>query len=153
MFSPDIARYLEYAADTICEFLRSRSVTEVLFVPYALRKQDEYAATARKAFQGWGFKLTSIHETESPAEAARTAQAIFIGGGNTFQLLNSLYEHKLIDVIRRSGLLVTFKYHLHYNSCRQVLEAGVPYIGSSAGTNVSTVSINTTNDMPIGLIC
>jgi len=124
--------YLEYAADTICEFLRSRNVTEVLFVPYALRKQDEYAATARKAFTGWGFKLTSIHETESPAEAARSAQAIFIGGGNTFQLLNSLYEHKLIDVIRK-----------------QVLEAGVPYIGSSAGTNVSTVSINTTNDMPI----
>ena len=103
MFSSDIARYLEYAADTICEFLRSRKVSEVLFVPYALRKQDEYAATARKAFTGWGFKLTSIHETENPAEAARTAQAIFIGGGNTFQLLNSLYEHKLIDVIRRSG--------------------------------------------------
>jgi len=124
--------YLEYAADIICEFLRSRNVSEVLFVPYALRKQDAYAATARKAFQGWGFKLTSIHETESPVEAARSAQAIFIGGGNTFQLLNNLYENKLIDVIRK-----------------QVLEAGVPYIGSSAGTNVSTVSINTTNDMPI----
>merc|ERR1711997_1169589 len=124
--------YLEYAADIICEFLRSRNVSEVLFVPYALRKQDDYAATARKAFQGWGFKLTSIHETESPVEAARSAQAIFIGGGNTFQLLNNLYENKLIDVIRK-----------------QVLEAGVPYIGSSAGTNVSTLSINTTNDMPI----
>jgi len=124
--------YLEYAADIICEFLRSRNVSEVLFVPYALRKQDAYAATARKAFQGWGFKLTSIHETESPVEAARSAQAIFIGGGNTFQLLNNLYENKLIDVIRK-----------------QVLEAGVPYIGSSAGTNVSTLSINTTNDMPI----
>ena len=94
-------------------------MSEVLFVPYALRKQDDYAATARKAFQGWGFKLTSIHETESPVEAARSAQvlvltlsrtltlicsnqAIFIGGGNTFQLLNNLYENKLIDVIRKS---------------------------------------------------
>jgi len=101
--------YLEYAADTICEFLRSRNVSEVLFVPYALRKQDDYAATARKAFQGWGFKLTSIHETDSPAEAARSAQAIFIGGGNTFQLLNSLYEHKLIDVIRKSVNLQSCK--------------------------------------------
>jgi len=124
--------YLEYAADIICEFLRSRSVSEVLFVPYALRTQDEYAATARKAFTGWGFKLTSIHETDNPVAAVGAAQAIFIGGGNTFQLLNGLYEHKLIDVIRK-----------------QVLEKGVPYIGSSAGTNVSTVSINTTNDMPI----
>lgn len=124
--------YLEYAAEHICDFLRSRNVTEVLFVPYALRDQDKYAATARAAFEGWGFRLTSIHETEHPASAASAAQAIFIGGGNTFQLLNNLYQHKLIDVIRK-----------------QVLEKGVPYIGSSAGTNVSTVSINTTNDMPI----
>lgn len=124
--------YLEYAAEHICDFLRSRNVTEVLFVPYALRDQDKYAATARAAFEGWGFRLTSIHETEHPASAAAAAQAIFIGGGNTFQLLNNLYQHKLIDVIRK-----------------QVLEKGVPYIGSSAGTNVSTVSINTTNDMPI----
>ena len=63
--------------------------------------QDQYAATARKAFTEWGFKLTSIHETDNPVAAAGAAQAIFIGGGNTFQLLNSLYEHKLIDVIRR----------------------------------------------------
>merc|ERR1712029_149264 len=124
--------YLEYAADYICDFLKSRNVTEVLFVPYALRNQDNYAATARKAFESWGFKLTSIHETENPSAAAGAAQAIFIGGGNTFQLLNNLYEHKLIDVIRK-----------------QVLENGVPYIGSSAGTNVATISINTTNDMPI----
>jgi len=124
--------YLEYAAEYICDFLKSRNVTEVLFVPYALRNQDNYAATARKAFESWGFKLTSIHETENPSAAAGAAQAIFIGGGNTFQLLNNLYEHKLIDVIRK-----------------QVLENGVPYIGSSAGTNVATISINTTNDMPI----
>merc|ERR1712131_210004 len=124
--------YLEYAAEYICDFLKSRNVTEVLFVPYALRNQDNYAATARKAFESWGFKLTSIHETENPSAAAGAAQAIFIGGGNTFQLLNNLYEHKLIDVIRK-----------------QVLENGVPYMGSSAGTNVATISINTTNDMPI----
>ena len=81
-----IPRYLEYAADIICEFLRSRNVSEVLFVPYALRKQDEYAATARKAFQGWGFKLTSIHETESPAEAARSAQVRVLTLNGTLEL-------------------------------------------------------------------
>ena len=49
------------------------------------------------------FRLASIHEAEHPASAAASAQAIFIGGGNTFQLLNNLYQHKLIDVIRKYG--------------------------------------------------
>ena len=66
--------YLEYAADTIQQFLNGKNVKEVLFVPYALRKQDEYAATARKAFESWGYKLTSIHETEDPVEAATKAE-------------------------------------------------------------------------------
>jgi len=124
--------YLEYAADHIQQFLRGCGVTEVLFVPYALRKQDEYAATARKAFEAWGFTFSSIHTAENPYLAASEAQAIFIGGGNTFQLLDNLYKKNVLDIIRR-----------------RVLEHGVPYIGSSAGTNVATASINTTNDMPI----
>merc|ERR1719370_1872124 len=125
--------YLEYAADHIQQFLHGCGVNEVLFVPYALRKQDEYAATARKAFEAWGFSFSSIHTAENPYLAASQAQAIFIGGGNTFQLLDNLYKKNVLDIIRR-----------------RVLEHGVPYIGSSAGTNVATVSINTTNDMPIG---
>jgi len=124
--------YLEYAAEHIQQFLRSRGVTQVLFVPYALREQDKYAATAREKFELWGFAFSSIHAAENPYLAASQAQAIFIGGGNTFQLLDSLYKNNVLDIIRR-----------------RVLEGGVPYIGSSAGTNVSTVSINTTNDMPI----
>ena len=70
--------YLEYAADTIQQFLNGKNVREVLFVPYALRKQDEYAATARKAFESWGYKLTSIHETEDPVEAAAKAEVRII---------------------------------------------------------------------------
>jgi len=124
--------YLEYAKDMICEFLRGRNVTEVLFVPYALRDMAGYTNTARQRFEEWGFKLTSVHEVKVPKEAVATAQAIFIGGGNTFQLLNNLYVNNIVEEIRK-----------------RVLEDGIPYMGSSAGTNVATVSINTTNDMPI----
>lgn len=125
--------YLEYAKDHIVKFLTSNNVKKVLFVPYALRDQDGYADTARPKFQEWGFEFESVHQVEEkPAEAVRKAQAVFVGGGNTFQLLKSLYDTGLIEVIRD-----------------RVLKEGMPYIGSSAGTNVSTVSINTTNDMPI----
>jgi len=124
--------YLEYAQEVICDFLCKSNVKEVVFIPYALRDQDSYAATVRGTLGKWGFKVTSVHETEDPKQTVSQAQAVFIGGGNTFQLLKSLYDNQLIDVIKR-----------------RVLEEGMPYMGSSAGTNVSTVSINTTNDMPI----
>ena len=105
---------------------------QVLFVPFALRKQEDYADKARKPFTEWGFEFDSIHSSEDKISAVKSAQAIFIGGGNTFQLLKSLYDFDLIETIRK-----------------RVMEDGMPYIGSSAGTNVSTYSINTTNDMPI----
>ena len=91
-----------------------------------------------------------------------TVQAIFIGGGNTFQLLDNLYKKNVLDIIRRFEAKYSYTYkskrkrelnerkNTHRTFSRRVLEHGVPYIGSSAGTNVATVSINTTNDMPIG---
>lgn len=123
--------YLDHCKDIIKEFL-SNKVTRVLFVPYALHNRDDYAATARTAFEAMGYKLDSIHENPSAVEAVRKAQAIFIGGGNTFRLLKTLYDENIVGEIRK-----------------RVLEDGMPYIGSSAGTNVGTISINTTNDMPI----
>lgn len=123
--------YLDHCKDQIKDFL-SDKVKTVLFVPYALHDRDGYANTARKAYNAMGYQLESIHEKPSAVEAVKQAEALFIGGGNTFRLLKTLYDENIIEEIRR-----------------RVLEEGIPYIGSSAGTNVATVSINTTNDMPI----
>ncbi|KAK3087419.1 hypothetical protein FSP39_005675 [Pinctada imbricata] len=123
--------YLDHCKDQIKNFLTGK-VKTVLFVPYALQDRDGYADMAKKAFNEMGYELESIHKQESPPEAVRNAEAIFVGGGNTFRLLKTLYDEKVVEEIRK-----------------RVLQDGVPYIGSSAGTNVATASINTTNDMPI----
>lgn len=122
--------YLEFAEDEIKTFLGD--ITKILFVPYALRDADGYAQKVRDAFKLWDVEVDSVHEAPNPVEAVSTAQAIFVGGGNTFQLLKSLYDNNIISAIRK-----------------RVLDDGIPYIGSSAGTNVATLSICTTNDMPI----
>lgn len=121
--------YLDHAEDEIRSFLGD--VKRVLFVPYALFDRDAYAATAQKRFEKMGYELTSIHAAASPAQAVKDTDAIFIGGGNTFRLLKALYDFELLRPIRdRVG-------------------AGMPYIGSSAGSNVAAPTIKTTNDMPI----
>ncbi|KAG5683914.1 hypothetical protein PVAND_013172 [Polypedilum vanderplanki] len=128
--------YLQFAKDWITDFLNKNNVKKVLFIPFASTKPnsfDEYTAKVAAPFNQFGFDVEGIHKFPDPVEAVNNAQAIFIGGGNTFLLLKSLYDKRLIDPIRSR------------------VENGMPYIGSSAGTNVSTVSINTTNDMPICL--
>ncbi|KAL5011489.1 hypothetical protein ScPMuIL_010040 [Solemya velum] len=123
--------YLDHCKEQIKQFLTEKIQT-VLFVPYALHDHEGYEATAKKAFVSLGYQLESIHRKTDPVTAVGSAEAIFIGGGNTFRLLNALYDKKLVTEIRR-----------------RVLQDGVPYIGSSAGSNVATASIHTTNDMPI----
>ena len=121
--------YLEHCAQMLGEFLGKKKT--VLFVPYALADHAGYAAKARAAFAGLGHELKSAHETGDPRKAVLDADAVFVGGGNTFRLLRALYHHQLLDVIVERAF------------------AGMPYVGSSAGTNVATPSIRTTNDMPI----
>jgi dipeptidase E len=121
--------YLDHAAGEISDFLGD--LKRVLFVPYALHDVDKYAAQARERFAKMGYALESIHTTSEPAQAVREAEAIFIGGGNTFRLLKALYDHDLLDAIRER------------------VRDGMPYIGSSAGSNVAAPTIRTTNDMPI----
>jgi dipeptidase E len=123
-------RYLDHCADAITAHLGSAG--RVLFVPYALHDHDAYAATARARFQLMGRGVDSVHDAEEgPVRAVEHAQAIFIGGGNTFRLIDALWRHDLIEPIRRRVI------------------AGLPYIGTSAGANVACPSIRTTNDMPI----
>jgi dipeptidase E len=121
--------YLDHAEAEIRDHLRN--VRSLLFVPYALKDHEAYCAKVFPRLEGMGFRVNSIHRSENPREAARKAEAIFIGGGNTFRLLKNLYEKDLLEEIRRR------------------VEQGMPYIGSSAGTNVACPTIRTTNDMPI----
>ncbi|HEX5050985.1 MAG TPA: dipeptidase PepE [Planctomycetota bacterium] len=121
--------YLEHCAAEIRDFLGARKT--VLFVPYALHDHDAYAEKAHAAFAGMGHDLISAHTQSRPAAAVEMADAVFVGGGNTFRLLASLYHHGLLPAISKRAV------------------AGMPYIGSSAGTNVAAPSIRTTNDMPI----
>ena len=104
----------------------------MLFVPFALSDHDQYQRIVNEAFEPLGIEVDSLHRFENRQQAVRDAEAIFIGGGNSFRLLKTLYDSDLIDVIRQ-----------------RVLEDGVPYMGSSAGTNMSCPTIRTTNDMPI----
>jgi len=121
--------YLDHAEDLIRDFFTG--VSRVLFVPYALRDRDGYAAVARQKFQALGFGLDSLHEAADPTAAIRQAEAMFVGGGNTFRLLNILYTAKLLLPIRQRA------------------QNGMRYMGASAGSNLAGPTIRTTNDMPI----
>lgn len=121
--------YLDHAAEEIRDFLGKTN--QVLFVPYALYDHDAYTSQAQDRARKMGYALESVHRAADARRAVDEAEAIFIGGGNTFRLLKALYDFDLIGAIRRR------------------VETGMPYIGSSAGTVVACPTIKTTNDMPI----
>ena len=128
--------YLEYPKGHIDDFLAAsaRKVDTVLFVPYAAVtfSYDEYQAKVAARFAEFGVKVDSVHRYANPAEAVRGAQAIVVGGGNTFHLAKTMQDQGLYEPIREA-----------------VAERGVPYIGWSAGSNMSCPTICTTNDMAI----
>jgi dipeptidase E len=117
--------FLDHAEPELRRLLAG--VGSVAFVPFAQHDHDAYTARVRERLSAMGLDVTQVR-TRADVEGA---EALFIGGGNSFRLLNALYERELLDAIRS-----------------RVAE-GMHYIGSSAGTNVATPSIRTTNDMPI----
>jgi dipeptidase E len=124
--------YLAYPMPYIKEFLGNKSLNCV-FLPYAAVtfSYDEYEEKVQKRFNEIGHEVKSIHQFSNPIEAIENADAIVVGGGNTFQLTSKIYENNLIDVVRNKVI------------------SGTPFIGWSAGSNVAGPTIKTTNDMPI----
>lgn len=123
--------YLDHCQNQVKELFRCCNARRILFVPYALFSRDYYANKAAARFAAMGLELESIHTKPDVIAAVQEADAIFIGGGNTFRLLKTVYDLNLLEPIRQRVL------------------AGMPYMGTSAGSNLASPTIMTTNDMPI----
>lgn len=124
--------YLEYPKNQIKEFLGDKA-TNAIFIPYAAVtfSFDEYEERVNSRFSEIGHHVTGIHRFINPVEAIENADAIVVGGGNTWQLVKMLQEKGLMKVIRKK------------------VKKGTPYIGWSAGSNIACPTLRTTNDMPI----
>ena len=124
--------YLEYLLPTLTDFFSETKT--ITFIPYARPdgiSYDEYTELVKKAFHKINKKVVGIHEFKNPKKGILEAKAIFTGGGNMFELVNQLYKNNIIDDLKL------------------VITNGVPYLGTSAGSNICGISMMNTNDMPI----
>ena len=124
--------YLDYLLPVLKTHFKNCKT--ILFIPYARPGGISYEAYTKKAsdaFKIIDIEIKGLHEFKHPVEAIKNAEGIFTGGGNTFVLLNELYKNNYIDVLKN------------------VISAGTPYLGTSAGSNICGQNIKTTNDMPI----
>lgn len=124
--------YLEYILPVLKNHFSN--VSTLLFIPYAQPggiSYDDYTNVVKKAFALININVKGIHEYDNSIEALENAQGIFTGGGNTFLLVTKLYENNVLETLKK------------------VVENGTPYLGSSAGSNITGLTMQTTNDMPI----
>jgi dipeptidase E len=124
--------FLDYLLPTLTEHFAS--VSNLIFIPFARPggiTHDEYTEKVKPFFKQLNIEVKGIHQFENPIEAIQNAEAIFTGGGNTFVLVDMLYKYNLLDAIQKA------------------VESGTPYLGTSAGSNICGLTMNTTNDMPI----
>jgi dipeptidase E len=121
--------YLQHAIPMLNQHLSN--IKELLFIPFAgvSVSWDDYTTKVQHALPD--FQVFGIHECSNAHQALEHAQAILVGGGNTFNLLNELYRQDLLGTIKNQ------------------VNKGTPYVGWSAGSNICGNSIRTTNDMPI----
>ena len=106
----------------------------ILFIPYARPRgisHEEYTQKVTLAFAKINITVKGVHEFDDAAAAIQNAEGIFTGGGNTFVLVSQLYKNKIMNVLA------------------ETVKKGIPYLGTSAGSNICGLTIQTTNDMPI----
>ena len=124
--------YLSYITEKVQEFFKGKK--KIVFLPYARPggiSHSIYTAKATLVFEELGFEMKGLHKFESVQEGIDWADGFFTGGGNTFELTRCLHELGIIDPLRKA------------------VENGKPYMGTSAGANITGLTISTTNDMPI----
>lgn len=124
--------YLEYLLPTLEQHFANCET--IIFIPYARPgglSHDEYTERVQLAFSKINKNVIGLHTFENPIEAIQNAEGIFTGGGNTFLLVTQLYQNSVMEVLSKT------------------IETGTPYLGSSAGSNITGLSMQTTNDMPI----
>lgn len=124
--------YLEYLKEELQELYKG--ISEIVFIPFARPSgisHDDYTAKARDFFSTININVKGLHEFEDKIKAINEARAFFTGGGNTFLLVKTLHEENLMSLLKSN------------------VEAGKPYLGCSAGSNIGGLNMKTTNDMPI----
>lgn len=124
--------YLAYLKEEVKELFAG--CKNIIFIPYARPggiSHDAYTAKVNDVFSGMNLAVTGLHTYEDPAKALQNADGIFTGGGNTFVLVKTLWDNQLMTVLK------------------EVILNGTPYLGTSAGSNITGISMKTTNDMPI----
>lgn len=124
--------YLQYLLPEVTELFKS--CKEIIFIPFARPggiTHEEYSAKIKAAFKDLPFQVIGLEEAKDPQKAILEAEGIFTGGGNTFLLVDKLYRTGIMEVLRDR------------------IKEGIPYLGTSAGTNIAGLTMQTTNDMPI----
>lgn len=132
--------YLEWPKKYIADFYKSHGISKITFVPYAgvglnseslTLSYDAYLARVGGVLKTLGFETESVHQAADPVEMIKNAEAIAVGGGNTFHLVAEMHRTGIMDAIKVKA------------------ETGTPFMGWSAGSNVACPTLMTTNDMPI----
>lgn len=121
--------FLDHVEPELRDFLGP--ARRLIFVPFALFDRDAYAAKVRIRFQAMDYSLESLHRVADARRAVGSAEAVFVGGGNTFRLLKNLHDSGVMPALRKR------------------VADGMPYVGSSAGSIVACPTLKTTKDMPI----